>query len=155
MPDSPRAISGGGILSANSLFPRGARFRRSLARAAHNLNQGDVKVTRGIFAWLLVLTLCVGGLPDGAGAVLAQSGAPAASPDYTVGARDILVISVWKQSDLSGKFQTQRRTRARDRILQARPTSKLEFLVRTAEVSFALALRQLRVSQRTSMGKSR
>lgn len=106
MPDSPHAISGGGILSANSLFPGGARFRQSPARAAHNLNQGDVNVTRGIFAWLLVLMLCVGGvLPGDVGAVLAQSGAPAASPDYTVGARDILVISVWKQGDLSGKFE--------------------------------------------------
>jgi len=34
----------------------------------------------------------------------AQEPAPAAAPDYTVGAPDVLQITVWKQADLSGRF---------------------------------------------------
>ncbi|MGE3508668.1 MAG: polysaccharide biosynthesis/export family protein [Vicinamibacterales bacterium] len=63
-------------------------------------------MSRYLSAAFVVLTLLVGGIsPFGTRAVLAQNDVPAPSPDYTVGARDVLVISVWKQADLSGTFE--------------------------------------------------
>jgi polysaccharide export outer membrane protein len=37
--------------------------------------------------------------------LLAQNAALSAAPDYAVGSPDVLMISVWKQADLTGKFE--------------------------------------------------
>lgn len=59
---------------------------------------------------LTFATLVAAGILSGPGATaaFAQAGAPAtpsASPDYVVGARDVLTVTVYKQADLSGKFE--------------------------------------------------
>lgn len=50
---------------------------------------------------LVLLVWMIGCLSRG---VFAQA-EPVASPDYAVGVRDILTIAVWKQPDLTGKFE--------------------------------------------------
>ena len=54
----------------------------------------------------LTMVLCVTlSLWGTAAAPFAQPSALSAGPDYTVGARDVLQIAVWKQNDLTGKFE--------------------------------------------------
>ena len=54
---------------------------------------------------LVVPLLMVATLLTTAAPAVAQDAAPSAAPDYVVGAPDVLMITVWKQLDLSGKFE--------------------------------------------------
>jgi polysaccharide biosynthesis/export protein len=58
--------------------------------------------------WLLAVGIGIGPLPALAQDIVrvpAQAVARSPAPDYVVGAPDVLMITVWKQLDLSGKFE--------------------------------------------------
>jgi polysaccharide export outer membrane protein len=65
----------------------------------------SINVRARIAVQVVVRLLMIAALVKTAVPACAQDAAAAAAPDYVVGAPDVLMITVWKQLDLTGKFE--------------------------------------------------
>jgi polysaccharide export outer membrane protein len=64
-----------------------------------------IKLRDWIAVQVVVQLLTIATLMNSAVPAFAQDTAPPAAPDYVVGASDVLMVTVWKQVDLTGKFE--------------------------------------------------